>query len=76
MDTIFLLLFLVVAAIIANLIHYRLTRIPVAFLQIGMGLLLALLPVYHNFHLEPEVFMFAPSLQFKCNTLATRPKRP
>lgn len=59
MDTIFLLLFLVVAAIIANLIHYRLTRIPVAFLQIDMGLLLALLPVYHNFHLEPEIFMFA-----------------
>lgn len=59
MNTVFLLLLLVVAAIIANLIHYRLNIVPVAFLQIGMGLLLTLLPVYRNFHLEPEIFMFA-----------------
>ncbi|MCH4008781.1 cation:proton antiporter [Companilactobacillus sp.] len=57
MDTVFLFLLLVLAVVISNIIFWRFDSIPVAFFQIAAGLILSTLPIYANFHLEPEVFL-------------------
>ncbi|MFD1421052.1 Na+/H+ antiporter [Lactiplantibacillus songbeiensis] len=59
MQTVFLVLLLIAAVVGANAIYARFSLIPVAFLQIAAGLLLALTPLYRHFELEPEVFLFA-----------------
>lgn len=58
LDTVFLVLLLVAAVVAANALYTRFNMIPAAFLQIGVGLLLSLVPIYKNFELEPEVFLF------------------
>lgn len=58
MDTVFLLLLLVVAVVVANIFYWRFNSIPVAFFQIGAGLVLSVLPIYKDFHMEPEIFLF------------------
>lgn len=58
MDTVFLLLLLVLAVVLSNIVYWRFNSIPVAFFQIAAGLILSTLPIYANFHLEPEVFLF------------------
>ncbi|ARK34950.1 hypothetical protein B5726_11360 [Lactiplantibacillus plantarum] len=58
MQTVFLVLLLVAAVVVANAVYARFNQIPVAFLQIGAGLILSLIPLYRNFELEPEIFLF------------------
>lgn len=58
MQTVFLVLLLIAAVVGANAIYARFSLVPVAFLQIAAGLLLALTPFYRHFELEPEVFLF------------------
>lgn len=48
---------LVIAAVGANIIYTVFPRIPLAFYQIGAGLLLSFVPTFNNFDLEPEIFM-------------------
>ncbi|MFC6202125.1 Na+/H+ antiporter [Lactiplantibacillus nangangensis] len=58
MQTVFLVLLLIAAVVAANAVYSRFTLLPVAFLQIAAGLMLSLIPLYQNFELEPEVFLF------------------
>ncbi|WP_338209857.1 Na+/H+ antiporter [Lactiplantibacillus paraxiangfangensis] len=58
MQTVFLVLLLIAAVVAANAVYARFNQVPVAFLQIGAGLLLSLIPLYQNFELEPEIFLF------------------
>ncbi|WP_452583931.1 cation:proton antiporter [Secundilactobacillus hailunensis] len=53
----FTILLLVVAAIAANIIFAIYPKIPLAFYEIIAGVLLSLVPLFNDFHLEPEVFM-------------------
>ncbi len=48
---------LVTAAVGANIVYTIFPRIPLAFYQIGAGLLLAVVPTFEHFDLEPELFM-------------------
>lgn len=57
MNTVFLILLLIAAVVIANIISVKFTKIPIAFIQILAGLCLALLPIYQHFKLEPEIFL-------------------
>lgn len=57
MDTVFLVLLLIAAVIIANIFSWKFDKIPVAFIQIATGLVLSLLPIYNHFELEPEIFL-------------------
>lgn len=57
MDTVFLVLLLIAAVIIANIFSWKFDKIPVAFIQIAAGLVLSLLPIYNHFELEPEIFL-------------------
>jgi len=58
LQTVFLVLLLVAAVVVANAVYARFDQVPVAFLQIGAGLLLSLIPLYQDFELEPEIFLF------------------
>ncbi|BDZ31531.1 Na+/H+ antiporter [Lactiplantibacillus sp. WILCCON 0030] len=58
MQTVFLVLLLIAAVVAANAVFARFKLLPVAFLQIAAGLVLSLIPLYQNFELEPEVFLF------------------
>jgi len=58
LQTVFLVLLLIAAVVAANAVYSRFTLLPVAFLQIAAGLVLSLIPLYQNFELEPEVFLF------------------
>lgn len=57
MTSFFTVLLLVVAAIAANIIYAIYPKIPLAFYEIGAGVLLSLVPLFNHFHLEPEIFM-------------------
>lgn len=57
MDTVFLVLLLIAAVVIANIIYSQFSQIPIAFIQIAAGLVLSLLPFYKHFELEPEIFL-------------------
>ncbi|KRL47411.1 NhaP-type Na+ H+ and K+ H+ antiporter [Levilactobacillus spicheri DSM 15429] len=48
---------LMVATIVANLVYPIFPRIPQAFYQIFAGAVLSLVPYFHHFMLEPEMFM-------------------
>ncbi|KRL94361.1 cation:proton antiporter [Levilactobacillus hammesii] len=51
------IILLILATIVANTIYPYFPIIPKAFYQIFMGALLSLVPMYHHFILEPEMFM-------------------
>ena len=57
MDTVFLVLLLIAAVIVANIISSNFNKIPVAFIQIAAGLVLSFFPIYKHFELEPEIFL-------------------
>lgn len=57
MEVFYAVLLLVLATIVANTIYPYFPAIPLAFYQIFAGALLSLVPLYHHFILEPEVFM-------------------
>ncbi|PWF99831.1 cation:proton antiporter [Levilactobacillus bambusae] len=48
---------LVITTIFANIVYTLLPKIPLAFYQIGAGLVLSFVPMYHHFNLDPSVFM-------------------
>ncbi|RYL94977.1 sodium:proton antiporter [Sporolactobacillus sp. THM7-4] len=50
---------LIIAVIFSEICYGYFNKIPLAFYQIAMGLLLALLPAYHHYQLNPDIFMFA-----------------
>lgn len=57
MDTVFLVLLLIAAVVVANIVYWKFDNIPIAFIQIVAGLLLSLFPIYQHFELEPEIFL-------------------
>lgn len=57
MEVFYAVLLLVLATIVANTIYPYFPAIPQAFYQIFAGAILSLVPLYHHFVLEPEVFM-------------------
>lgn len=57
MDTVFLVLLLIAAVVAANIIYWRFNNIPIAFIQIAVGLLFSFIPIYKHFELEPEIFL-------------------
>lgn len=57
-QTVFLVLLLIAAVVAANAVYARFNQVPVAFLQIAAGLVLSLIPLYQDFELEPEIFLF------------------
>ncbi|MFC6176574.1 cation:proton antiporter [Companilactobacillus huachuanensis] len=57
MDTVFLILLLLAAVVVANIISGKFNKIPIAFIQIAAGLILSFIPIYKHFELEPEVFL-------------------
>ncbi|MFD1318180.1 cation:proton antiporter [Loigolactobacillus zhaoyuanensis] len=59
MEAVFAIVLLLGAVIAANILYGLYDRIPLAFYQIGMGLLFTLLPLYHNYRLDPSIFLYA-----------------
>lgn len=57
METVFLILLLIAAVVVANIISWKFNNIPIAFIQIAAGLVLSFIPIYKHFELEPEVFL-------------------
>ncbi|MFC6260033.1 Na+/H+ antiporter [Levilactobacillus fujinensis] len=57
MNVFYAVLLLVLATIVANTLYPYFPLVPQAFYQIFAGALLSLVPLYHHFILEPEVFM-------------------
>lgn len=57
MSTIFGVLTLIVAVVIANVCHLIFPRLPLSIYQIIIGILLALWPSISTFTLEPETFL-------------------
>ncbi|KRN99660.1 cation:proton antiporter [Companilactobacillus kimchiensis] len=57
MDTVFLVLLLIAAVVVANIVYWKFNKIPIAFIQIAAGLVLSLFPIYKHFELEPEIFL-------------------
>lgn len=57
MEAFYSVALLIVAAIISNMIYPIFPKIPLTFYQIGCGLILSLLPIFHDFSLFPEIFM-------------------
>ncbi|MDT7019617.1 sodium:proton antiporter [Levilactobacillus namurensis] len=57
MEIFYAIVLLVVATIAANLVYPLFPAIPQAFYQIFAGAILSIVPYFHHFGLEPEVFM-------------------
>lgn len=52
-------LLFITAVIISSIIYNRFSKIPVAFIQIALGVCLFILPIPIEFEFDSEVFMFA-----------------
>ncbi|MFC6171010.1 cation:proton antiporter [Loigolactobacillus jiayinensis] len=59
MEAVFAIVLLLGAVITANILYGLYDRIPLAFYQIGIGLVFTLLPLYHNYRLDPSIFLYA-----------------
>lgn len=57
MEIFYAIVLLIVATIAANLVYPLFPAIPQAFYQIFAGAILSIVPYFHHFGLEPEVFM-------------------
>ena len=57
MEIFYAVLLLLVATIVANLVYPLFPAIPRAFYQVFAGAILSLVPYFHQFILEPEMFM-------------------
>lgn len=58
----------IIATIISTVIHYKFPRLPLAFIQIFLGMLIFLTPVPIVMEFEPEMFLIgiiAPLLFWK-----------
>ncbi|WP_436854853.1 cation:proton antiporter [Staphylococcus caeli] len=52
-------LIFIIAVIISSIIHNKFPKIPMAFVQIGLGVCLYVLPIPIHFEFDSEVFMMA-----------------
>lgn len=59
MDQVLLLIIILAAVVLANILARYFTKIPLPFFLIFLGILLAGLPVYKDFHLDPSTFALA-----------------
>ncbi len=59
MDMVLLLTIILAAVVFANILARHVSFIPLPFFLILLGILLAVLPVYRNFHLDPSTFALA-----------------
>lgn len=59
MDEVLLLAIILAAVVLANILARYFTKIPLPFFLIFLGVLLAGLPVYKSFHLDPSTFALA-----------------
>ncbi|MTV82596.1 cation:proton antiporter [Secundilactobacillus folii] len=59
MDQVLLLVIILAVVVLANILARHVMVIPLPFFLIVLGLVLALLPVYDGFHLNPSMFSFA-----------------
>ncbi|GAX05750.1 Na+/H+ antiporter [Secundilactobacillus pentosiphilus] len=59
MDQVLLLIIILAVVVLANILSRHVKAIPLPFFLIVLGLLLALLPAYAGFHLDPSTFAFA-----------------
>lgn len=58
MEIVVLVLVLIIAVLISNIIASKLTQIPLAFIEIAIGLLVALIvPYYRHYTMDPALFM-------------------
>ncbi|WP_176719323.1 cation:proton antiporter domain-containing protein, partial [Staphylococcus aureus] len=54
-------LIFIFAVIISSVINNRCPQIPTAFIQIGLGVIIFIIPIQVGFQFNSEVFMFAVS---------------
>lgn len=59
MNQVLLLLLILAAVVLAAILDRHVSKIPLPFFLIGLGLAMAGLPWYRSFHLNPAVFTFA-----------------
>lgn len=57
MEEFYVIILLMVSVLVANLLGKWLTLIPLAFVQMGVGMVLSLLPQFHHFQMEPGLFL-------------------
>ncbi len=59
MDQVFLITIILAAVVAGNVFARHLSAVPLPFFLIAIGAILAVLPVYSHFHLDPSAFSFA-----------------
>ncbi len=59
MDEVLLLAIILAAVVLANILARYVTKIPLPFFLIFLGILLSAIPIYNNFHLDPSTFALA-----------------
>lgn len=57
MENFIVILSLVLAVIISTVVHFYISKIPLAFIQIGIGMLIFLTPIPLDVEFEPELFL-------------------
>ncbi|WP_334329681.1 cation:proton antiporter [Companilactobacillus sp. HBUAS59699] len=57
MSLFFGIMIMLLAVVPAQMLFQRFPKVPLAFYQIGIGLLLSFFPLYSNFEFPPEVFL-------------------
>ncbi|UBH22841.1 sodium:proton antiporter [Macrococcus armenti] len=57
MESFIIILSLVFAVIISTVVHFYFPKVPLAFIQIGVGLLIFLTPIPLDVEFEPELFL-------------------
>ena len=57
MENFIIILSLVFAVIISTVVHFYFPKVPLAFIQIGVGLLIFLTPIPLDVEFEPELFL-------------------
>lgn len=57
MASFFVIILVLVGVLVAQLIGGSLTKIPLAFIQIAIGVGLSFVPILHHFEMEPELFL-------------------
>lgn len=75
MDAFFMLVSFIIAVIVSVILQYFLPRVPLAFIQIGIGMLLFLTPIPVVLEFEPDLFLvgiIAPLLFLEGNQVSRR----
>ncbi|MCF6161270.1 cation:proton antiporter [Furfurilactobacillus milii] len=58
MENTFFLLIILISVVAAVIMHHHLNRVPLPIVFIVVGILLALLPLYHHYIFNPNLFLF------------------